>query len=47
LFCLATGQVDTHVDLVAHLAAEAVAEAARRGPLHAVGRDGLPGLADA
>jgi L-aminopeptidase/D-esterase-like protein len=45
LFCLATQQVDAHVDLVAHLAAEAVAEAARRGPLHAVSRDGLPGLA--
>ncbi|MCC5950222.1 MAG: P1 family peptidase, partial [Nitriliruptoraceae bacterium] len=47
LFCLATGQVDAEVDLVAHLAAEAVADAVRRGPQHAVGRGGLPGLADA
>jgi L-aminopeptidase/D-esterase-like protein len=46
LFCLATGQVEAEIDLVAHLAAEAVAEAAQRGPLAAVGRDGLPGLAD-
>jgi L-aminopeptidase/D-esterase-like protein len=46
LFCLATGQVEADLDLVAHLAAEAVAEAAQRGPLAAVGRDGLPGLAD-
>ena len=34
------------VDLVAHLAAEVVAEAARRGPLAAVGAHGVPGLAD-
>lgn len=46
LFCLATGRVDASLDLVAHLAAEAVAEAARRGPLAATGRDGVPGLAD-
>jgi L-aminopeptidase/D-esterase-like protein len=46
LFALATGQVEADVDLVAHLAAEAVAEAVRRGPLHAHGRAGLPGLAD-
>jgi L-aminopeptidase/D-esterase-like protein len=52
LFCLATGQVAAGVDLVAHLAAEAVAEAVRRGPLAAVGRaawrllPALPGLAD-
>jgi L-aminopeptidase/D-esterase-like protein len=46
LFALATGQVEATVDLVAHLAAEAVAEAVRRGPLNARGRDGLPGLAD-
>jgi L-aminopeptidase/D-esterase-like protein len=46
LFALATGQVAADVDLVAHLAAEAVAEAVRRGPRHARGRDGLPGLAD-
>lgn len=47
LFCLATGQVETHVDLVAHLAVEAVAEAVRRGPRAAIGRGRLPGLADA
>ena len=46
LFCLATGRVETTVDLVAHLASEAVAEAVRRGPAAARGRDGLPGLAD-
>jgi L-aminopeptidase/D-esterase-like protein len=46
LFCLATQQVPTHVDLVSTLAVEAVAEACRRGPLAATGRDGLPGLAD-
>jgi L-aminopeptidase/D-esterase-like protein len=46
LFCLATGTAQGSVDLVAHLAAEAVADAVRRGPLAAVGRDGLPGLAD-
>jgi L-aminopeptidase/D-esterase-like protein len=46
LFCLATGRVDAPLDLVTHLAAEAVAEAVRRGPLAAIGRDGLPGLAD-
>jgi L-aminopeptidase/D-esterase-like protein len=46
LFALATGQVDASLDLVAYLAAEAVAEAARRGPLAATARDGLPGLAD-
>jgi L-aminopeptidase/D-esterase-like protein len=52
LFCLATGAVPARVDLVAHLAAEAVAEAVRRGPLAAVGRPAapplpaLPGLAD-
>lgn len=51
LFCLATGTarptVEAHVDLVAHLAVEAVAEAARRGPLAARDAHGLPGLADA
>ena len=46
LFCLATGQVTASVDLVAHLAAEAVADAVRRGPRAAVARNGLPGLAD-
>jgi L-aminopeptidase/D-esterase-like protein len=46
LFCLATGRVDASLDLVCHLAAEAVAEAVRRGPLAATGRHGLPGLAD-
>jgi L-aminopeptidase/D-esterase-like protein len=47
LFCLATGRVAATVDLVAHLAAEAVAEAVRRGPSAALGREGLPGLGDA
>jgi L-aminopeptidase/D-esterase-like protein len=46
LFCLATGQVEASVDLVAHLAAEAVADAVRRGPLNARAAGGLPGLAD-
>ena len=46
LFCLATGQVETNVDLVAHLAAEAVAVAVRRGAATATSRHGLPGLAD-
>lgn len=46
LFCLATGQVDAGVDLVATLAADAVADAARRGPRAAAGTNGLPGLAD-
>jgi L-aminopeptidase/D-esterase-like protein len=50
LFCLATGTATPEVaapgDLVAHLAAEAVAIAARRGPLAATGAHGLPGLAD-
>ncbi len=45
LFCLATGQVEAPLDLVTALAADAVAEAVRRGPLAAVDRDGLPGLA--
>lgn len=47
LFCLATGEVEAHVDTVAHLAAEAVAEACRRGPLAGTDRDGIPGLAGA
>jgi hypothetical protein len=46
LFCLATGEVDAGVDLVAHLAADAVAEAIRRGTRAAVGDGELPGLAD-
>lgn len=46
LFCLATGRVEATVDLVAHLAAEAVAEATRRGPLAAAGHHDHPGLAD-
>ncbi len=45
LFCLATQQVQVHLDLVAALAADAVAEACRRGPLAATSRDGIPGLA--
>jgi L-aminopeptidase/D-esterase-like protein len=46
LFCLATGRVPATLDLVAHLAAEAVELATRRGPLAALGRAGLPGIAD-
>lgn len=45
LFCLSTQQVEAHIDLVAALAADVVAEACRRGPLAAVTRDGIPGLA--
>ena len=50
LFCLATGRVPaspTTLDLVAHLAVEAVAAATRRGPRAAIGGGGLPGLAEA
>lgn len=32
LFCIATGAVDADIDTVTHLAVEAVADAARRGP---------------
>jgi L-aminopeptidase/D-esterase-like protein len=52
LFCLAAGRVEASIDLVAHLAAEVVAEAVRRGPLAARdrpargARPALPGLAD-
>ena len=35
LFCIATGQVEADIDTVVHLAVEAVAMAARRGPLAA------------
>lgn len=47
LFCLATGTVDAETDLVIELASEAVAEAARRGPLTARAGHGLPALRDA
>ncbi|MFU8841795.1 MAG: P1 family peptidase [Nitriliruptoraceae bacterium] len=53
LFALATGEVAASVDLVAHLAAEAVADACRRAVLTATsaptlpGGPVLPGLADA
>lgn len=47
LFCLATGEITASLDLVAALAAYAVAEACRRGPQQARGHSGLPGLADA
>ncbi|HEX2027392.1 MAG TPA: P1 family peptidase, partial [Nitriliruptorales bacterium] len=47
LFCLATGRVQAHVDLVAALAADVVAEACRRGPRAAVSVGEVPGLADA
>ncbi len=46
LFCLATGRVEASLDLVAHLAADAVAEATRRGPLAATSLPDLPGAAD-
>lgn len=35
LFCIATHQIEADIDAVTHLAVEAVAEAARRGPLAA------------
>lgn len=47
LFALSLGRVTTTLDLVAHLATEAVAEAARRGPLSARSDEELPGHADA
>jgi len=46
LFCLATGHVDAHHDRVVHLATEAIADAARRGPLAAVAGGDLPALRD-
>ncbi len=46
LFAVGVPAVDTTLDLVAHLAVEAVAEAARRGPMLARGGYGLPGRAD-
>lgn len=46
LFCLATGEVPATVDLVAHLAVEAVAGAVRRGPLAARAGFGLPAVRD-
>lgn len=47
LFCLATGRVVATVDLVASMAADAVADACRNGPLAAHGHHDVPGLADA
>lgn len=47
LFAVAVPQVDATLDLVAHLAVDAVADAARRGPLRAVSGHGLPGQGDA
>lgn len=46
LFTLALGRVDAALDLVAHLAVEAVEEATRRGPMHATSADDVPGWAD-
>ena len=46
LFAVATGQVDATLDHVAALAADVVAEAARRGPLHATAGHGLPAVGD-
>lgn len=45
-FCLATGTCQAPLDRVVELAVEVVAEATRRGPLAARGREGVPGLAD-
>lgn len=45
LFAVAVPRVDASLDLVASLAVEAVAEATRRGPLHAQAGHGLPGMA--
>ncbi len=45
MFCLATGRVDSHLDLVAAMAADVVAEACQRAVLAATTRHGLPGLA--
>ena len=42
LFALATGEVETSVDLVAELASQAVAGAVRRGVRHAQGMPGFP-----
>ena len=42
LFALATGEVETRVDLVAELAARAVADAVRQGVRHARGMPGFP-----
>ena len=42
LFALATGEVETSVDLVAELAAQGVAEAVREGVRHAQGMPGFP-----
>lgn len=47
LFCLATGRVEASLDRVALLAAEAVEEATRRGPLHAVSTGPLEGFSAA
>lgn len=46
LFALGVPRVEATLDLVTHLAVEAVAEAVRRGPAHAHGGFGLPGQAD-
>lgn len=46
LFAVAVPRVEAPLDLVTHLAAEAVADATRRGPLHARSGHGLPGPAD-
>ena len=44
LFCLATGTVDAHIDLVAALAADVVATACRRGVLAARTHGGVPAV---
>ncbi len=46
LFAVAVPRVDASLDHVTHLATEVVAEATRRGPLHARGGHGLPAVGD-
>lgn len=47
MFCLSTQQVATHIDLVTTLAADAVAEACRRGVRAATSHGDVPAIADA
>lgn len=46
MFCLATQEVDTHLDLVTALAADVVADACRRGVLAASTHGGVPAIGD-
>lgn len=45
MFCLSTQRVETYIDLVAALAADAVADACRRGVRAAISYGGVPGMA--